>query len=82
MSPIGQARAQRLGRNSRKRYKRISQSRDPSSQSVVLGLITQVPHRGEVGLGTEGSLGMEGIPDQEDTEKDGGHLKNSVFDLG
>ena len=48
---------------------------------MVLGLITQVPHRGEVGLGTERSIGMEGIPDEEDTGEDEGNLKNSVFDL-
>ena len=59
----------------------ISQSREPSSQSVVLGLITQVPHRGEVGLGAERSIGMEGIPDEEDADEDEGHLKTSVFDL-
>ena len=48
---------------------------------MVLGLITQVPHRGEVGLGAERSLGMEGIPDEEDTGEDGQQVKNSVFDL-
>ena len=60
----------------------ISQSRGPSSQSVVLGLITQVPHRGEVGFGAEGFMGMEGIPDEEDTgEEDDQQVKTSVFDL-
>ena len=43
--------------------------------------MTQVPHRGEVGLRAKGSMGMEGIQDEEDTgEDDGHHTKNSVFD--
>ena len=51
---------------------------------MVLGLITQVPHRGEVGLGAERSMGMEGIPEEEvkeDTGYDGHQDKTSVFDL-
>ena len=56
---------------------------------MVLGLITQVPHRGEVVLRAEGSLEMEGIPDEEDkTQGEDSrspgidNYKNSEFDLG
>ena len=54
---------------------------------MVLGLITQVPHREEVGLRAEESMAMEGIPDEEEEKTQGedkrspGRSMTSVFDL-
>ena len=56
---------------------------------MVLGLITQVPHRGEVGLRAKRSMEIEGISDEEEEKIQGedrrspgnDNEQNSEFDL-
>ena len=63
---------------------RTSLSRVPTNQSGVLELITQMPHRGEVGLVTEGSSnggGRAQVMSQGEDRRSPGRDKESVCDL-
>ena len=63
---------------------RTSLSRVPTNQSGVLGLITQMSHRGEVGLVTEGSSNGGGRAQemsQGEDKRSPGRDKESVLDI-